>query len=105
MLEAEYEEKGTKKVITCKRPAIAYMDNTVWIARTREELERIVKIATSFFKLTNINVNPQKSILLIKNASTKQTKITYKDMEIEAINHKQLCRILGCWFMMGQVPS
>src|SRR5260364_230992 len=51
--------------------------------------------------MTNITVNPKKSILITKNTKEKDLNIIYKKTKIEALDPKEACRILGCWFSAG----
>ena len=37
---------------------LAYMDDTLWIAKSKSQLNEIIKIATSFFQMAGIQVNP-----------------------------------------------
>ncbi|GET01189.1 reverse transcriptase family protein [Rhizophagus clarus] len=44
----------------------AYMDDTQWLAPSQNNLEKILKIADSFYKLNDIQVNKEKSELLVR---------------------------------------
>ncbi|GBB86827.1 hypothetical protein RclHR1_13270009 [Rhizophagus clarus] len=44
----------------------AYMDNTQWLTPSQNNLEKILEIADSFYKLNNIQVNKEKSELLVR---------------------------------------
>src|SRR5260364_44589 len=37
--------------------AMAYADNTVWIASNKKQIEKIIKIANNFFRLNDIQIN------------------------------------------------
>ena len=71
------------------------MDDTLWLANSKQELAEILKTATSFFKLTNIKVNPTKSILAITSLE-QSLSIIFNNTQIEAISSKQVFRFLGC---------
>jgi len=60
-----------------------------------------LNVATSFFKLTNIRINPSKSILATINAST-QPEVEFNGITIKATDHKESFRILGCYFTTGK---
>ena len=49
---------------------LAYMDDTIWIAYTKNELEQIINTASSFFQIANIQVNSLKSILITNSSNT-----------------------------------
>ena len=42
---------------------LAFMDDTLWIASSKNELEQILELASSFFKMANLKINLLKSIL------------------------------------------
>ncbi|GBB94100.1 hypothetical protein RclHR1_22900001 [Rhizophagus clarus] len=44
----------------------AYMDNTQWFAPSQNNLEKILEIADSYYKLNDIQVNKEKSELLVR---------------------------------------
>ncbi|GES98524.1 RNA-directed DNA polymerase from mobile element jockey-like [Rhizophagus clarus] len=44
----------------------AYMDDTQWLAPSQNNLEKILEIADSFYKLNDIQVNKEKSELLVR---------------------------------------
>ncbi|GES89610.1 hypothetical protein GLOIN_2v1790829 [Rhizophagus clarus] len=46
--------------------SIAFMDDTQWLAPNKLNLESILKIADSFYQLTDIQVNKEKSSLLLR---------------------------------------
>ena len=43
---------------------IAYIDDSMWIAHTKEDLSKILKTADFFYHLTNICINLTKSVLI-----------------------------------------
>jgi len=47
-----------------KISTLAYMDDTLWIAKSNDDLTEIMKIADSFYDLNFIKVNWDKSVLL-----------------------------------------
>lgn len=47
--------------------AMSFIDDTIWLASSKVELQNILKIAESFFELTGIKVNVEKSDTLIIN--------------------------------------
>ncbi|CAG8765749.1 19732_t:CDS:1, partial [Gigaspora rosea] len=76
-----------KKVET-KIAVLVYMDNTAWLAQSREDLEKIIKTAESFYNLMNIKVNSTKS-LLVMNTKDKTDTIKCKGEEIKNLDEKE----------------
>ena len=48
----------------------AFMDDTTWIAPNQNQLQQILNTATQFYNLNDIQVNPDKSQLLIINGKS-----------------------------------
>jgi len=81
---------------------LAYMDDTLWIAKSKEELNLITKTATSFYQMANIQINPTKSILAT-NSST--TSMWFSGSLIYSIPKNQPFKFLGCWFTLNNKQS
>jgi len=50
---------------------LAYANNTTWVARSKEEMQKIVDIFSEFYELNDIEINSKKSELLILNSNHK----------------------------------
>ena len=81
---------------------LAYMDDTLWIAKSKEELSLITKTAMSFYQMANIQINPTKSILAT-NSST--TSLQFSGSLIYSIPKNQPFKFLGCWFTSNNKHS
>ena len=79
---------------------VAFMDDTTWIASSKEAMDKILSIASSFYQLNSIKVNPDKSSLLVLNPSTPQceTFATFNNTSINPASPNTPVRILGVWF-------
>src|SRR5205085_11181827 len=51
------KDPSTTIFLTTNISCIAYMDDTTWVAQSKEELKQILCTAASFYTLTNIKVN------------------------------------------------
>ena len=84
-MQTTFKYQNIPKKIHTNIPALAYMDNTLWIAQSQKELQNILKTATSFFHLTNIKVNPSKSILSVTNSHNTEPSISFNNTLIRAV--------------------
>jgi hypothetical protein len=73
---------------------VAYMDDTIWIAKNKQELQDILKTVNSFLSYANIKVNPSKSTLITNN-SDPEAKIIFQEKVIYNIKPKAIFRHLG----------
>src|SRR5690242_942986 len=49
---------------------LAYMDDTLWLAKSTAQLQEITNTASSFYTMAHIKVNPHKSILISNTKAT-----------------------------------
>ena len=78
---------------------LAYIDDTIWIAYTKNELEQIINTAFSFFQIANIQVNLLKSILITNSPNT--TPINFINQTITPHPKHKLFKFLGYWFILN----
>ena len=50
--------------------ALAYVDDTVWVARSKAGARRILSLAMEFFELNDIEVNAKKTVLMVLNPAS-----------------------------------
>ena len=86
---------------------MAFMDDTVWIAHTKSELEAMLKIADSFYILNDIKINKNKSILMTNEPKPNDEGSTLctlsfgrEDIKIKPTPKNESVRYLGVWFNM-----
>ena len=73
------------------------MDDTLWIASSKNELEQILELASSFFKMANLKINSLKSIL--STNSKNPTPINFIQQTITPQPKNTPFKFLGCWFL------
>ncbi len=88
--------------------SLAYIDDTQWLTDSQTKLEEILKIADSFYNLNDIQVNKEKSELLIKKKKIRNETFSYNEkikiifgnaqIEIKPKHPSESIRILGVWF-------
>ena len=83
---------------------MAYMDDSLWVAPSKNSLQEILITANSFYKFARIKVNPSKSILATNSLSEEKT-ITFNNENINAINKSKPFKYLGAWFSFTSNPT
>jgi hypothetical protein len=78
------------------------MDDTLWIAKSKDELNLITKTATSFYHMANIQINPTKSILATNSFTSF---LWFSGLLIYSIPKNQPFKFLGCWFTLNNKHS
>src|SRR5690242_9901946 len=77
------------------------MDDTLWVAENKPNLQTLINIASSFYKMTGITVNLHKSILATNykpKKDNKPTHISFNNTNIHPIPPKHCFRFLGCYY-------
>src|SRR5579871_3373850 len=91
---------------------MAYMDDTQWISDKKEKLEKILEIADSFYNINDIQVNKEKSELLLRMEKIKnrnvfdytrkiELKFGCTNINITPKHPSEAVRILGVWYNMN----
>ena len=80
---------------------LAYMDDTLWIASSQEELANILLTAESFYNMANIKVNPTKSILSSNAKPNTYCPISFNSEILPLWPAYQPFKFLGCWFTLN----
>ncbi|EXX52786.1 hypothetical protein RirG_001260 [Rhizophagus irregularis DAOM 197198w] len=71
-MEVEYKENINKKYIN----AIAFMDDTTFISKSREGAEEMLEVCHSFYKMNDVKANPNKyEIIKINNKEERDVMI------------------------------
>src|SRR5690242_524313 len=74
------------------------------IAPNKEQLTKIINMASSFYKFANIKVNPQKSILAT-NSTSPDKSIIFDNEKLTAITNGTPFKYLGAWFSTNEKPT
>ena len=94
--------KNITKVEKIEVSALAYTDDTTWVAASKESLQSIINISNEFFELNDIEINRAKSELIVWRPNTKaKTKdgiwIGTPPEYVEAKKVSESTRFLGVW--------
>src|SRR5581483_11044799 len=73
------------------------MDDTTWVAKGKKEMEKILQIAEEFYYINDIEVNTEKSKLIILNTKRKDRRVSLMGKQISASEEEKAERFLGSW--------
>ena len=59
------------QISSWQQDVLVYANDITWVARSKEEIQKIVDISSEFYELNNIEINSKKSELLILNSNHK----------------------------------
>ena len=72
------------------------MDDSLWIANSKNQLEEILETASSFYKMTGIRVNTNKSIFMTNTKGVMLVR--FETQNLERRQQDEPFKYLGCWF-------
>ena len=85
--------------------SLAYMDDTNWIASSKEDLEEILETAEEFYSFTRSALNKDKSKLLTTSrCQSSCIKLKFGSTTIDIAPEKGSIRFLGVWINTKQSP-
>ena len=87
------------KISKVKQAAVAYADDTTWVAKSKEEMQAIVQISQRFFKFNDIQINSAKLKLLVINSSVRKEErcVMIENFQLQVEKRYSLTRMLGMW--------
>ena len=100
---SEYGKKPKRLLI--RQAAIAYMDDTTWIARSKRDMDLILEEARVFYKANDSQINGEKSVLItINNSSSNPAEVTVgpKREIVTELDHSLHTKFLGVWIGRGR---
>ena len=85
-------------------PCLAYMDDTLWLSKSKHDLNDIMLIADSFYHLNDIKVNWDKSVLLTSLPTQNRINfaLTNNNIWLQPSDPKIPVRYLGIWISIAQ---
>ena len=86
------------KQLQCSISVLTYMDDTLWIAQSKNNLKKIIETASSFYNMANIQVNPSKSIFISNQTAAN---ISFLQTNLVSTPPNQPFKFLGCWFTLN----
>jgi hypothetical protein len=94
-------EEGEQQIEN-RTAAITYMDDTTWIASSKQNLQEILNEAREFYQANDSQINSTKSVLLNINSAEKQEQENFVlaglDREkVQRMKAGETTRFLGIW--------
>src|SRR5271154_5679829 len=98
------ETHWKKDKIKLRTAATAFIDDIIWIASSKANLQKILDEAAIFYKANDFQINSKKSVLLIINASKNDPNdivfIRPNKEPLRKMEKYEFTRYLGVW--MGE---
>jgi hypothetical protein len=94
--------KSLKESLELRSAAIAYMDDTTWIASSKQEMQEILDEAREFYKANDSQINSLKSVLIVINSSETKEEENFIHAgldkgKVKRIKPEEYTRFLGIW--------
>lgn len=90
-----------EKTIKLRNAAMAYMDDTTWIAHSKENMQLLLEDAREFYKANDSQINSLKSVLIVINSNIQKTdqkvQAGLNKETVQRLAHKESARFLGVW--------
>src|ERR1043166_6669561 len=84
---------------------MGYLNDTTMIASSKQDLEQMLTIADSFYKLNNIKINKMKSILITNSSLVIDNKVSIMYcpnlLSIDITPSSESIRFLGIYFNLN----
>src|SRR5260363_181993 len=92
-------KRGFSTILEQRQSVVAFVDDTTWIASSKEQMERTIQIAEEFFRLNDIRINAKKSKLIICNTKKekKERCIALGGKTVKEEGDSKVTRFLGIW--------
>ena len=93
-------EKENTMALNLRCAAIAFMDDTTWVASSRDDMERILSDAREFYKANDSQINSSKSVLITINGDNQQPQSVHagtNEEEVKPTENNTFARFLGIW--------
>jgi ribonuclease HI len=101
---ADFSKPALKKEnisrLQVRQAAIAYMDDTTWIARSKKDMESILIEAKKFYTANDSQINGEKSVLITINNPEKgpgRVQVGTTHNTVTELGKNEHTRFLGIW--------
>ena len=93
-------QTSEEKTMQLRNATIAFMDDTTWMAKSKENLQNILDEAREFYKANDSQINNDKLVLIVINGEKGKPKLVQAGFNKElviALDNKETARFLGIW--------
>src|SRR4051812_1770404 len=98
--------KNLRNHINKKSRSIEFMDDSNWIAHSKEDLETILQVADEFYSITKTAINKNKSQLITNDLlAPSLIPINFGPSVINIKPEFSSIRFLGVWINIFNSPS
>ncbi|CAG8826477.1 36810_t:CDS:2, partial [Gigaspora margarita] len=101
--DKEWEEMlrdlSTNLVPEHYQSVLAFANDTTWISNSKDQMEKIIELAESFYTLNSIEINNKKSKLVVLNFEKEKQEnfLLLNNTKIFAKNKNNITRFLSIW--------
>ena len=75
----------------------AFVDDTIWCSSSRTKMQQILDLASEFYRINDIEINTDKSAIIVINPKTKPKPVTIQGRPVIPLRDGESTRYLGIY--------
>ncbi|CAG8825414.1 43872_t:CDS:2, partial [Gigaspora margarita] len=89
---------GQCKPIKHYQLVLAFANNTTWISNSKDQMEKIMELAESFYFLNSIEINKKSKLIVLNSEKKRQENFLFlNNTKIFAKNKNNIMQFFGVW--------